>query len=187
MAGEAFMHARYLQIWVTALFVTVGPVSSAHSRDADARLIALYTTEWQWREQQLPDSEDSQRPIMDHLAKVDPAAQQLRLHYWEEVQRRLDGINRAELSSMQQLNYDVYRPQIKVLIANQRFRDFEMPANSDSAFWTDLDIRRGECFASPKSTATGSARWRDVPRYFREQMQQMRAGRRAALRLPPSP
>ena len=47
-------------------------------------------------------------------------------------------IARASLSAPEQVNYDIYRPQIEVLIANQRFRDFEMPANSDTTFWTDI-------------------------------------------------
>ena len=58
--------------------------------------------------------------------------------YWLDVQRKLDAVVRADLSPQERLNYDIYRPQIEVLIANQRFRDFEMPANSDTTFWTNL-------------------------------------------------
>ena len=170
------MHAPYLQTCAAALIVTAGSAWGAPPRDADARLSALYTSEWQWREQQLPDGEDSQRPIADHLAQVDPPAQQLRLHYWEEVQKKLENINRAELSPMQQLNYDVYRPQIAVLIANQRFRDFEMPANSDTTFWTDLGYTARRNFRRPEEYKNWLGQMRDIPRYFREQMQQMRAG-----------
>ena len=41
---------------------------------------------------------------------------------------RVDAISRATLSPQEQVNYDVYRPQIAVMIDNQRFRTFEMPA-----------------------------------------------------------
>src|ERR1700681_4214178 len=104
------MHALFVGIFAVPLVVAVTTTSSsaAPQHDADARLAALYTSEWKWREQQLPDSEDSERPIHDHLAKVDAAAQEMRLRYWEEVQKKLEAINRAELSAQQQVNYDVY-------------------------------------------------------------------------------
>ena len=78
------------------------------------------------------------KPIQDHLPKVDPAAQEVRLRYWEDVtaQARRDRVRRCPPA--EQINYDVYHPQIEVLIASQRFRDFEMPANSDTTFWTDI-------------------------------------------------
>ena len=144
--------------------------------DADARFQALYTAEWKWREEQFADDEDSQKPIANHLPKVDPAAQDARLKYWEDVLTRLDAIARAELSPAQQINYDVYRPQIQVLIANQRFRDYEMPANSDTAFWTDLGFTARRPFRTLQDYKNWLAQLHDVPRYFHEQMDEMRAG-----------
>jgi uncharacterized protein (DUF885 family) len=144
--------------------------------DADARFQALYTAEWKWREDQFADDEDSQKPIANHLPKVDPAAQDARLKYWEDVLTRLDAIARAELSPAQQVNYDVYRPQIQVLIANQRFRDYEMPANSDTAFWTDLGFTARRPFRTLQDYKNWLAQLHDVPRYFHEQMDEMRAG-----------
>src|ERR1700722_11456562 len=82
--------------------------------DADAALKNIYTTEWAWREAQLPDDEDSQKPIADHLPDVGPKAQDARLQYWLEVRRRLDAIPRENLSLAGAVNSDVYRPQIEV-------------------------------------------------------------------------
>jgi uncharacterized protein (DUF885 family) len=173
------MHAFSIRIFGLALAVavTTTPASAASRHDdADARLTAIYSSEWKWREQQLPDNEDSQRPIADYLPKVDPATQEMRLHYWEAVQKKLDAINRAELSPKQQVHYDVYRPQIEVLIANQRFRDFEMPANSDTTFWTDLGYTARRTFRKPEEYKNWLGQLRDVPRYFQEQISEMRAG-----------
>jgi uncharacterized protein (DUF885 family) len=172
------MHAfslRAVGIALGALVMTT-PAVSASQHDADARLAAIYTSEWNWREQQLADGEDSQRPIGDHLPKVDPATQQMRLQYWEDVQRKLDAINRADLSPKEQINYEVYRPQIAVLIANQRFRAYEMPANSDTTFWTDIAYTARRNFRKPDEYKNWLGQLRDVPRYFREQMEEMRAG-----------
>ena len=65
----------------------------------DARLAAIYDTEWKWRTEQQPDDEDGVRPISDHLPRVDPATQQMRLKYWEDVQHQLAGIHRDRLSA----------------------------------------------------------------------------------------
>jgi uncharacterized protein (DUF885 family) len=143
---------------------------------ADARLRALYTAEWAWREEQLADNEDSQKPVVDHLPKVDPAAQAARLVYWENVMARLNVIPRDKLSPAEQENYDVYKPQIAALIASQKFRDFEMPVNSDTTFWTDIGYTARKPFRRLQDYKNWIAQMRDVPRYFHEQMDEMRAG-----------
>ncbi len=143
---------------------------------ADERLRSIYTTEWKWRTDQLPETEDSARPVADRLPKVDPATQEMRLKYWEDVLRRVDATPRASLSVREQVNYEVYRAQIATLIANQRFRDFEMPANSDTTFWTDLGYTARRPFRHLVDYEHWIAQMRDVPRYFHEQMDEMRAG-----------
>jgi uncharacterized protein (DUF885 family) len=150
--------------------------AQAETNSADARLQQLYRTEWKWREQQFADNENTQRPIVDHLPKVDAATQEMRLRYWEDVLRKVEAIPRAELSAPEQLNYDVYRPQLQVLIANQRFRDYEMPANSDTSFWTDLGYTARRPFRTLKDYDSWIGQLRDIPRYFGEQMTVMRSG-----------
>jgi uncharacterized protein (DUF885 family) len=169
------MHALITASVAAALVVTT-PSAGAAQNDANAQLAAIYTAEWTWREQQLPDEEDSQKPIQDHLPKVDPAAQQMRLRYWEEVLRKLEAIDRAQLSPKEHLNYDVYRPQIEVLVANQRFRDYEMPVNSDTTFWTNLGYTARRTFRRREDYRNWLAQLHDLPRYFQEQMDEMRAG-----------
>jgi uncharacterized protein (DUF885 family) len=138
--------------------------------------VARDTTEWKWRQEQFADDEDSQKPVSDHLPRVDPAAQEARLKYWEDVLAKLDAIPRGELSAEQQLNYDIYRPQLQVLIANQRFRDFEMPANADTTFWTDLGYTARRPFRTLQDYKNWVQQMKDIPRYFHEQMDEMRAG-----------
>ncbi|MGB9330384.1 MAG: DUF885 family protein [Steroidobacteraceae bacterium] len=156
------------------LAAALGGCARQHS--ADARLQAIYNSEWKWRTDQQPDDEDGTKPIADHLPRVDPATQEMRLKYWEDVQRRLDGIERTRLSAKEQVNYDIYRAQIAVLIANQRFRDFEMPANSDTTFWTDIGYTARRPFRRLEDYQHWLAQMQDIPRYFREQMEEMRAG-----------
>src|SRR5215469_18006153 len=143
---------------------------------ADQRLRDIYTSEWQWRMEQLPENEDGTRPIADHLPKVDPATEEMRLKYWEDTLRKVDAIPRDSLSPKERLNDDIYRAQLAVLISNQRFRDFEMPANSDTTFWTDLGYTARRPFRSLVDYQHWIAQMHDIPRYFHEQMAEMRAG-----------
>src|SRR6185312_1945676 len=149
---------------------------TSRQNGADSRLRALYTAQWKWREEQLADGEDSQRPVVEHLPRVDPASQRMRLRYWEDVRAKLDNIPRAELSSGEKVNYDIYRPQIEVLVANQRFREYEMPANSDTTFWTNLGYTARRPFRTLQDYRNWIKQLHDVPRYFQEQMDEMRAG-----------
>jgi len=148
----------------------------AKAQSADERLRAVYTEEWKWRLEQFPGLEGVTKPVPDRLPKVDPATQEMRLRYWQDVLHKLDDVSRAQLSPEEQINYDVYRPEIENFVADQKFRDHEMPANSDSAFWTDL----GETARRPFKTLTDYKNWiaqiRDIPGYFREQVANMRAG-----------
>ena len=146
------------------------------ANDADARLRAIYTAEWTWRDEQIASNEDAQKPIRDHLPKVDPASQAMRLRMWQDVLEKLNAIPRAQLSAAEQLNYDVYRPQIETLIASQRYRDFEMPANADTTFWTDLGYTARRLYRTPQDYRNWISQMIDIPRYFREQADEMRHG-----------
>jgi uncharacterized protein (DUF885 family) len=148
----------------------------AKAPGADARLQAIYADEWKWREEQFPDNEDAQKRIQDHLPKVDPASQAMRLRTWQEVLQKLDAIPRAELSSAEQLNYDVYHPQIEALIADQQFREYEMPANSDTTFWTDIGYTARRQYRNTQDYRNWISQMKDIPRYFHEQIDEMRAG-----------
>src|SRR5581483_5458655 len=116
------------------------------------------------------------KPIANHFPKVDPATQEMRLKYWQEVMQELNAIPRDKLSAENRVNYDVYKPQIANLIADQQFREYEMPANSDSSFWTDVGYTARRPFKTLQDYKNFIAQLRDLPRYFREQEEEMRAG-----------
>ena len=145
-------------------------------QSADERLRAIYTEEWKWRLEQFPGLEGPTKPVPNRLSKEDPTTQEVRLRRWEDVLRQLEAIPRGELSAEEQVNYDVYRREIENLIANQKFRDFEMPANSDSAFWSDFGYTARRPYKALVDYRNWIAQMRDVPRYFREQIANMKAG-----------
>ena len=85
-------------------------------------------------------------------------------------------MTRAALSPHEQVNYDSYRAQIAVLIASQRFRDYEAPINSDTTFWGDLGFTARQPFREVGDYRRYIAQLNDFPRYFAEQIDEMRAG-----------
>ncbi len=157
---------------------------SAGANAVDEQFRRIYVTEWRWREQQFPNRGDPQKPIADRLPKVDPATQELRLRTWQAVLHKLGAIPRSQLSAAERLNYDIYRPQIEALIAEQRFRDYEMPANADTTFWTSLGYTARRPFRTVRDYHNWIAQMRDIPRYFREQTEEMRRGLRRGFTPP---
>jgi uncharacterized protein (DUF885 family) len=179
------MHSQVPKVLAAVFAITLAvPACTSKTNTADARFQAIYTAEWKWRDEQLPEDEDAQKPIQDHLPKVDPAAQDMRLRTWQDTLQKLDSIPRAELSAAEQVNYDVYRPQIEALIANQRFHEYEMPANSDTTFWTDLGYTARRPYRNIQDYRNWIAQMRDIPRYFHEQMDEMRQGLRRGFTPP---
>jgi uncharacterized protein (DUF885 family) len=170
------MHLSSPWALAAACAMTLATAACTRTPNADSRLQTLYADEWKWREDQFPDNEDAQKPIQDHLPKVDPASQAMRLHKWQEVLQRLDAIPRAELSTAEQINFDIYRPQIQALIADQQFREFEMPANSDTTFWTNIGYTARRQYRGVQDYRNWIGQMKDLPRYFHEQMDEMRAG-----------
>ncbi|MGX9189408.1 DUF885 domain-containing protein [Stenotrophomonas sp. Ker107b] len=151
---------------------------TATANDAAARFKALYTREWSWRAQQQAGGDDENgggRPA-DHLPKVDPATQDMRTAYWQQVLKELDTVPQAQLPAVDQENYQVYRQQIEVLLDQQRYRAWEMPFNSDTAFWTNLGFTARGTFHSADDYRRYLAQLADIPRYFNDQTANMRAG-----------
>ncbi len=150
------------------------------SNTTDAAFEAIYKAEWDWRTQQAPswdeDSDNSGRKPSTTLADVGPQAQAKRLAYLDGVLKQLDGIDAGKLSPTNRINFAVYRPQIAHMAAEIRHRDYEMPFNADSSFWSDLGFMARATPRDADGYRAYAARLRDVPRYFDQQMANMRAG-----------
>ena len=147
---------------------------------ADQAFQSIYKAEWNWRMQQLPgfdeDSDNSARPPANSLQDVGAEAQARRLAYLDGVLEKLDGIDPEALSAQERVNFAVYRPQIEHAAAELRFRDYEMPFNADSSFWSDLGFMAGADLRDAAAYRAYASRLRDVPRYFDQQIANMRAG-----------
>jgi uncharacterized protein (DUF885 family) len=180
-----------MKSWLAILMVGMA-AATAHAQtkpaaNADERFKAIYSEEWKWRKQQFPGVDDEDREASSHdnrLPAVDAKSQDARLKYWTDVLHQLDAIPAAELSAENQVNLAVYRPQIENYAANIRFRVYEMPFNSDSQFWSDLGFMANRPIRDLTHARSYIARLDDVPRYFDEQIVNMRAGLKRGFTVP---
>jgi len=144
---------------------------------ADARFKAIYTAELTWRQNERQENEeDDDSGVAAALPRIDAATQARRLAYWQAVMKKLDAIAPEKLSAEQRINYHVYRAQIGAMVAEIAFREYEKPLNADTAFWSNLAYGARRTFTSEKEYRDYIAQLKDVPRYFDEEIVNMRAG-----------
>ncbi|WP_372393543.1 DUF885 family protein [Xanthomonas sp. NCPPB 3582] len=168
-------------LWGVPLQVHAAEPAPTAQNTAAARFKALYTREWRWRQAQLSgavdeDTQATQDTQSDHLPKVDVATQNQRTAYWQQALAELDAIPQAQLSAEDRVSYQVYRQQLQVLLDQQHFRAWEMPFNSDSAFWSDLGFSAEATLRTREDCQRYLKMLADIPRYFAEHTDNMRAG-----------
>jgi uncharacterized protein (DUF885 family) len=142
---------------------------------ADAQFKAIYETEWAWRDAQLiADSWDG--PIRDRMPQIDEKTQAARLAYWEATLAKLSKVRVDQLSAKARADYGVYRLQITTLANSQRFKDYEAPFNSDSAFWSEMASTARKPFKTVEDYHKFIAQMQTWPAYFEQSEANMRAG-----------
>lgn len=162
-------------LYAALLLLPTAAQTQPSAPTADARLRALYTEEWKWRQQEMARGDQpGEAGATDHFPKVDAASQQARLAYWTRALATLEEIPFDELSPEERVNAQIFRTSIRALANDVKYRTYEAPFNSDTFFWTDFTPRQG--FATLAAYRAYLGRLRDVPRYFDEQMVNMRAG-----------
>ncbi len=162
------------------------PASVANESAADSAFRVLYEKEWAWRQTGGGEaSEDEDAPASAaHMPDVGPQAQQARLKVWDDVLAQLDRIDVQALSADNRVNFAIYRDQVFNLAQDVRLRAYEMPFNSDSSFWSNLSFMARREMKSTQDYQNYIARLNDVPRYFRQQTDNMRAGLKRGFSVP---
>ncbi len=147
-------------------------------QNADARFKQIYDQEWAWRNGQSGISSSGEaQPNGSRLDNVDAANQQKRLDYWQKTLTSLNGIDVKQLAPEDQVNYAVYRAQIQNLLAAQQFKQWQMPFNSDSAFWSDLSyVLDTDNLRTEQDYRRYLEHLGQVPAYFQQQIDNMRDG-----------
>jgi uncharacterized protein (DUF885 family) len=152
--------------------VAAGATTPSRSA-ADARVRALYEAEWAWRVKEFADPDDDMTARAGYLPHVDPASQHRRSEYWGKMLAALNAIPEEQIAA-EKINAAVFRTVLEAFVAQQKFRDYEAPFTSGDSFWGSLAPRGGLDGVAEYRAYVG--RMRDIPRYFDEQVANMRAG-----------
>jgi uncharacterized protein (DUF885 family) len=158
-----------------AVATLFAPVHAATS--ADAQFKNLYEQEWRWRvDNDLASDESKPRAGNPAFPHEDSATQARHLAYWQGTMKALDAIDPKTLSAPAKVNYAIYRAQIAAFVDALRFREYEMPVNADSAFWTNVNYIARRPFKDVAGYENYIARLEALPAYFDENLANMRAG-----------
>jgi uncharacterized protein (DUF885 family) len=143
---------------------------------ADRRLKALYDGYAAWSAREGCVFEDDRGDIkpLDCLPRVDAATQLRQAAHLKQLLDELNAIPASQLSPDEKVNAAVFRTLLENAVSDARFRTWEMPFNSDSSFWTYLDS--GNPLENAVEYRRYIARMSEIPRYFDEEIANMRAG-----------
>ncbi|MXO68236.1 DUF885 family protein [Altererythrobacter marinus] len=181
--GPARAVRTILAAAVLALAVTAAPPLAARD-SADGQLAALADAyyEYQLAEHRQVEQPNGSIAPGPRLWSVTPEAQRARADKAREFLARLERLDREALGPQARIDAAVLRTLLQHEIGDARFREWEMPFDSDSSFWSYLAPRSG--FATVEEYERYIGRMRDIPRYFDEHMANARAGLERGFSVP---
>ena len=163
-----------MRVWIAlALMMAAAPV---RANPADDGFHALAAKEWAWRKQTYQFDPADRDGVQPHLSDESLGNQGARLAYWTDVLKALTAIRPADLSAGVQEDYGVYRQQIETFVDQLKYRDYEKPLNSDSAFWSDIAFVARDPLRGEGDYVHLLSLMRDIPRYFADNIANMRVG-----------
>ena len=159
---------------------------AVHAQAGDDAFKRIYDREYAWRTGQAGvQSSGESLPNNGRLDDVDAASQKRRLDYWNHVLADLAKIDPATLSPTARVDFAIYREQIGNLAAAQRFGQWQMPFNSDSAFWSDVGYQLGgDSLHTPGDVQHYLDRLGQVGTYIDQQIANMRLGLKRGFTVP---
>jgi len=171
-----------ISTWLLVLLLLSGlPAAVAQEQsgtttsEAEHALRALYEQEWDWRQREFAREKiDDRWQTTGHLPAVTPADWERRAAYWREVLTQLDAIDMAALGREEVINAAVFRTAVEANYNNAIWRTWEMPFNSDTFFWGHLNPRQP--YQNEQDWHYFIQRLQDIPRYFDQQIANMRSG-----------
>ena len=113
----------------------------------------------------------------DRLPDVSPAAQEENLANDTAYLERLDGIERSDLSTEDQANYDLFRFIVGHRVNLAKYRQYRIPILSDAGFHMSVQrMYESMSFATPEDYEKYLTRLGELALYFDQNMDNMRGG-----------
>jgi uncharacterized protein (DUF885 family) len=178
--------------WTTSLalvmaFAAAPAFAQAPAATPSAALARLFDDEraFVWREDPLAATADGVHDYDDRLPSVTPADQLRQLGADRVFLQRLHAIDRSALTPQEAVSAELFDFMVSQRIALGAHREWRAPLTSDSGFHTEvLFIHERGALRAVADYEKYIARLNDVPRYFRENIANMRLGMREGFTLP---
>lgn len=167
---------------VVAACVVVAPLQAQET--ADDRLSALTDAYYEYQIAQYKQIEEGNGSTApgSKLPSVTPEAHLARAAKAQEFLQQLEALDESAFGPSAKIDAAVFRTLLEIEIGDARFREWEMPFDSDSNFWSYLAPRTG--FTTVEEYKLYISRMRDVPRYFDEHIANSRAGLERGFSVP---
>ena len=177
---------KILPVAVSCLAATCA-VHAAHAESPGAALARIFDDEraYVWREDPLAATYDGVHAYDDRLPSVTPVDQQRRMDADRVFLERLRAIDRTALTAQEQVSYELFDFMVSQRLALARHREWRAPLTSDSGFHADVLLMHE--LADLRTTTDYEryiARLGELPRYFDENIANMRMGLREGFTLP---
>lgn len=177
-----------LSLLAAAVVLQAAPVG-AQRRAAGAPAAALkqlFEEEWEWTMREFPTFASSlgDRRYNDRLTDVSLAAAARRDEHRRQALARLGRIDRARLSTADQLNYDLFRQDLENDIEEYRLRLNLMPVSQRGGVQSSDEMAELLRFQTVKDYDDWLARLRAFPTYVDQTLEVLREGVRAKMLWP---
>ncbi|HEX2164000.1 MAG TPA: DUF885 domain-containing protein [Thermoanaerobaculia bacterium] len=163
--------------------LTAAPAAATPAEE----LHALFAEEWRLRlsESPLLATSVGVHTYDDRLDEVSPEAIEAAAERRRGFLERLHRVDPAALDTQDRISYRVFERQMEDVLSDWRFGAHQIPLNSDSGFHSSLTFLPREMpFDTSAAYERYVARLRQVPRYFDQQIDNLRAGLARGMTLP---
>lgn len=161
--------------------------AQAQAQTPSQRLSALFDAQYQFdlREDPIGATSAGVRTYDDRLSSETAEARAEADAAYQGFLETLGRIDRSALSHQEQISYDLFSFMVSQRVRLSRYGGWRMPLNSDSGFYSGiLMMHRAHNPQNVRDYETYIARLNDVPRYFHEQIANMREGIRDGFTMP---
>lgn len=172
---------------IVVLLLALAAAAPAAAATPAENLHALFAEEWRLRLEESPLLATSVgvHAYDDRLDDASAAAIEEAAERRQGFLDRLHRVDPTALGTQDRISYRMFERQMEDVIAEWRFGGHEIPLNSDSGFHTGLTFLPREMpFDSAAAYGRYVARLRQVPRYFDQQIANMRRGLARGMTLP---
>lgn len=173
-------------LFASAVILTTIPratMQSPPNGDGARTLHALFDAEWEYAMRESPTwaSTLGDRRYNDRWDDLSLTAIERRHQHDMEVLAQLKAIDRARLSTADQLNYDLFRKQYETEIEGHKFRWYLVPLNQRGGIQTEDDLGDQLRFTTVKDYDDWIARLRSFPAHMDETIALLREGVRVRM------